>query len=92
LEGGDSHDEDEGDFDLHFDRYDTPMMEAGEADESVQSAINSILDLPQGTRIETPDLNNITGLLDSMDECDQVQNDQERDPVTEAAVNSIPQF
>jgi hypothetical protein len=55
----------------------------------VQNAINSILEtLPQGDRIHTPDLNNISGLLDSMDD-DAVS---ESDPATEAAVNSIPQF
>ena len=55
----------------------------------LQNAINSILDtLPQGDRIHTPDLNNITGLLDSMDD-DAVS---ESDAATEAAVNSIPQF
>ena len=57
---------------------------------SVQNAINSILDtLPQGERMETPDLNNITGFLDSMDDVADGVHYQERDPVTEAAVNSI---
>lgn len=57
---------------------------------SVQNAINSILDtLPQGERMETPDLNNITGFLDSIDDVTDSVHDQERDPVTEAAVNSI---
>lgn len=57
---------------------------------SVQNAINSILDtLPQGERMETPDLNNITGFLDSIDDVTDGVQDQERDPVTEAAVNSI---
>merc|ERR1719483_337143 len=52
-------------------------------------AINSILDtLPQGDRIETPDINNITGLFDSIED----ETATERDPMTEAAVNSIPQF
>lgn len=77
----DEHHQDDvvDDFDLNFGHND-----------SVQSAINSILDLPQGERIETPDLSNFTGLLDSIDDCDV--HDQERDPVTEAAVNSIPKF
>ena len=64
--------------------------------DSVQNAINSILgDLPQGERIETPDLNNIAGLWDSLEEgmpgmaASAPQN--EHDPVTEAAVNSIMQ-
>eukprot|EP00095_Tigriopus_kingsejongensis_P004733 maker-scaffold719_size106944-snap-gene-0.25 protein:Tk04733 transcript:maker-scaffold719_size106944-snap-gene-0.25-mRNA-1 annotation:"hypothetical protein BRAFLDRAFT_85667" len=80
---------DEHDFDLAFGRYDTPTMGAeGDAD-SVQNAINSILDLPQGERMETPDLNNITGLLDSMEE----EGDHSgQDAATEAAVNSIPRF
>ena len=57
--------------------------------DSVQNAINSILDtLPQGDRIETPDINNITGLFDSIED----ETAAERDPMTEAAVNSIPQF
>ena len=58
--------------------------------DSVQNAINSILDtLPQGERMETPDLNNITGFLDSIDDVTDGVHDQERDPVTEADVNSI---
>ena len=40
----------------------------GTSADSVQNAINSILDtLPQGDRIETPDINNITGLFDSIE-------------------------
>lgn len=54
-----------------------------------ESAINSILDMQ---RMETPDLNNIAGLLDSIGEVDEDVLNQERDPVTEAAVNSIPRF
>lgn len=62
----------------------------GTSADSVQNAINSILDtLPQGDRIETPDINNITGLFDSIEDN---ENGPERDPITEAAVNSIPQF
>ena len=80
------------------------QMGAGEEDDvvaaafgtdSVQNAINSILDtLPQGDRIETPDINNITGLFDSIDDDNgNGAGQQERcDPLTEAAVNSIPQF
>lgn len=77
------------DFDLGFGRYDTPTM-SGEGDaDSVQNAINSILDLPQGERMDTPDLSNITGLLDSMEEEGEHAG---QDAVTEAAVNSIPRF
>ena len=87
---GDSHDEDDDDDDdvgLHG-HHDAIFASDGDPD-SVQNAINSILDtLPQGDRIHTPDLNNITGLLDSIDD-DAVS---ESDPATEAAVNSIPQF
>lgn len=90
LEEGDSHDEDDDDDDdvgLHG-QHDAIFASDGDPD-SVQNAINSILDtLPQGDRIQTPDLNNITGLLDSIDD-DVVS---ESDPATEAAVNSIPQF
>ena len=61
----------------------------GTSADSVQNAINSILDtLPQGDRIETPDINNITGLFDSIED----ENGPERDPITEAAVNSILSF
>ncbi len=42
------------------------LEEAG--DEDVQSAINSILDIQgEGGRIETPDFNNLAGLLDSIE-------------------------
>ena len=79
---------------------DPDMGDIGTADEddvvaaafgadSVQNAINSIL--VDGDRIDTPDINNITGLLDSIDDQDDMSV-AERDPVTEAAVNSIPQF
>ena len=87
---GDSHDEDEDDDDDDdvVGHHDAIYASDGDPD-SVQNAINSILDtLPQGDRIHTPDLNNITGLLDSIDD-DAVS---ESDPATEAAVNSIPQF
>eukprot|EP00096_Caligus_rogercresseyi_P008799 TRINITY_DN2844_c0_g1_i8.p1 TRINITY_DN2844_c0_g1~~TRINITY_DN2844_c0_g1_i8.p1 ORF type:complete len:439 (+),score=203.25 TRINITY_DN2844_c0_g1_i8:474-1790(+) len=50
--------------------------------EDVQSAINSILD---DDRVQTPDINNIAGLLDSF-------SDATSDPATESAVNSIPRF
>ena len=56
--------------------------------DSVQNAINSILDTLPSDRIETPDINNITGLFDSIED----DTASERDPMTEAAVNSIPQF
>ncbi len=68
---------------------DDDVVAAAFGNDSVQNAINSILDtLPQGDRIETPDINNITGLFDSIE--DEAATD--RDPMTEAAVNSIPQF
>ncbi len=55
-----------------------------------QNAINSILDtIPQGDRMHTPDLNNLTGFLDSIEDDDIIN---ESDPAIEAAVNSIPQF
>ena len=61
----------------------------GDAD-SVQNAINSILDtMPQGERMDTPDMDNIAGFLDSIDD---VTGADGADPVTEAAVNNIPQF
>ena len=80
-----------GGEDFEFDRFDTPTIgmvgDDGGDNDSVQNAINSILDLPQDERMETPDLNNIAGLLDSME-----REQQEQDPATEAAVNSIPRF
>lgn len=75
---------------------DDDVVAAAFGTDSVQNAINSILDtLPQGHRIETPDINNITGLFDSIE--DETTGSAstpttERDPMTEAAVNSIPQF
>jgi len=39
--------------------------------------------------MHTPDLNNLTGFLDSIEDDDIIS---ESDPATEAAVNSIPQF
>ena len=90
----DSHDEDdEDDVDDVLQGVsmgdDVVAAAFGTTADSVQNAINSILDtLPQGDRIETPDINNITGLLDSIED----ETGQERDPITEAAVNSIPQF
>jgi hypothetical protein len=90
---GDSHEddddeEDEDDDDALRGHHDVIFAADGDPD-SVQNAINSILDtLPQGDRIHTPDINNITGLLDSIDD----DNVSESDAATEAAVNSIPQF
>lgn len=62
----------------------TPNLDSEPADnDSVQNAINSILDLPDRGGVQTPDdLNNLTGLLDSM-ESDEV------DPSLDAAVASI---
>jgi hypothetical protein len=88
LEGDDS-DEDVDDEDVGLHGHHDAMFASDGDPDSVQNAINSILDtLPAGDRIQTPDLNNITGLLDSMDD-DVVS---ESDAATEAAVNSIPQF
>ena len=88
----DSHDEDDVDDVLegvNMGEDDVVAAAFGTTADSVQNAINSILDtLPQGDRIETPDINNITGLLDSIED----ETGHERDPITEAAVNSIPQF
>jgi len=41
-----------------------------------------------GICIETQDINNISGLIDSIED----ETAAVRDPMTEAAVNSIPQF
>jgi len=58
----------------------TPTSETGDND-SVQNAINSILDMHDRGGMQTPDdLNNLTGLLDSM---------EEDDPNLDAAVKSI---
>ena len=95
LDAASSNDEDEDedveDVLQRMENEDDDVVAAafGSSADSVQNAINSILDtLPQGDRIETPDINNITGLFDSIDD----ETAQERDPITEAAVNSIPQF
>jgi hypothetical protein len=62
-------------------RTETPG--AGSDNDSVQNAINSILELHQRGDVQTPDdLNNLTGLLDSMEEDDE-------DPTLDAAVKSI---
>lgn len=89
-----SHDHHDDHQDIFYDDAQHLVVGAGFDDagdnNSVQNAINSILDtLPQGERMETPDLNNITGFLDSIDDVTDGVQDQERDPVTEAAVNSI---
>jgi len=85
----DEDDDDEVDDDvLQMSGTDADVVAAAFGTETVL-AINSILDtLPQGDRIETPDINNITGLFDSIED----ETAAERDPMTEAAVNSIPQF
>ena len=88
------HDHHDDHQDIFYDDSQQLVVGAGFDDagdnNSVQNAINSILDtLPQGERMETPDLNNITGFLDSIDDVTDGVHDQERDPVTEAAVNSI---
>jgi len=41
-----------------------------------------------GICIETQDINNIYGLFDSIED----ETAAEQDPMTEAAINSIPQF
>lgn len=62
-------------------RRNTPNSEAGDND-SVQNAINSILDMHDRGGMQTPDdLNNLTGLLDSIEDDD--------DPNLDAAVKSI---
>ena len=59
--------------------------------DSVQNAINSILDNNlDSNRMDTPDMDNFAGFLDSID--DVTSSDNGQDPVTEAAVNSIPRF
>ena len=96
LEDSQDDDDDEEDDDVddvlqgvNMGEDDVVAAAFGTSADSVQNAINSILDtLPQGDRIETPDINNITGLFDSIED----ENGPERDPITEAAVNSIPQF
>merc|ERR1712150_43925 len=92
----DHHHHDDDHQDIFYDDSHEQLVVGGGFDDhigdtnSVQNAINSILDtLPQGERMETPDLNNITGFLDSIDDVTDGVPDQERDPVTEAAVNSI---
>merc|ERR1711997_764228 len=106
LDAATSNDDDEDDDEVddvlqHMDGTDADVVAAAFGTDSVlgtdsvQNAINSILDtLPQGDRIETPDINNITGLFDSIDDDNgNGAGQQERcDPLTEAAVNSIPQF
>ena len=89
-----SHDHHDDHQDIFYDDAQQLVVGAGFDDagdnNSVQNAINSILDtLPQGERMETPDLNNITGFLDSIDDVTDGVHEPERDPVTEAAVNSI---
>ena len=98
LENDDMDDEDELRFDSQsrtsFDRFDPSGMrfhgespalgsEQGNDNDSVQNAINSILDLHDRGGVQTPDdLNNLHGLLESM-EADH------SDPTLDAAVNSI---
>merc|ERR1711953_112799 len=99
LENDDMDDEDELRFDSQsrtsFDRFDpgsglrfhgeSPALgsEQGNDNDSVQNAINSILDLHDRGGVQTPDdLNNLHGLLESM-EADH------SDPTLDAAVNSI---
>jgi hypothetical protein len=88
----DDNDEvEEGDFDdagrrqvavRKLARTETPG--GGSDNDSVQNAINSILDLQERGDVQTPeDLNNLTGLLDSMEE------EEGEDPTLDAAVKSI---
>ena len=97
-EDGDEDDEDEGDYDSagapkgeflsetagRQQAFARPRTETpGSDNDSVQNAINSILDLHERGDVQTPDdLNNLTGLLDSMD-------DEDEDPTLDAAVKSI---
>ena len=61
----------------------TPGSEVADTD-SVQNAINSILELHDRGGVETPDdLNNLAGLLDSMED------EESADPNLDAAVRSI---
>merc|ERR1712083_781558 len=99
LDNDDMDDDDELRFDTQsrtsFDRFDpsglrfhgdSPALgsEQGNDNDSVQNAINSILDLPDRGGVQTPDdLNNLTGLLDSM------ESDEQADPIIDAAVASI---
>ncbi len=69
LEGREDEEDEESESVL-----DLPSLEEG-GDDDVQSAINSILDIQgEGGRIETPDFNNLAGLLDSIeaDEAEKV--------------------
>ena len=97
-EDGDEDDEDEGDYESagapkgeflsetagRQQAFARPRTETpGSDNDSVQNAINSILDLHERGDVQTPDdLNNLTGLLDSMD-------DEDEDPTLDAAVKSI---
>ena len=99
LENDDMDDEDELRFDAQsrtsFDRFDpsglrfhsdSPALgsEQGNDNDSVQNAINSILDLHDRGGVQTPDdLNNLHGLLESMEA------DHTGDTTLDAAVNSI---
>jgi len=98
LDNDDMDDDDELRFDTQsrtsFDRFDpsglrfhgdSPALgsEQGNDNDSVQNAINSILDLPDRGGVQTPDdLNNLHGLLESMER-------DHSDPTLDAAVNSI---
>lgn len=68
---------------LRSSRVGTPGSEEPGDNDSVQNAINSILDMPDRGGMQTPDdLNNLTGLLDSIEE-------EDPDPNLDAAVKSI---
>lgn len=72
----------------------TPISDQGDTD-SVQNVVNSILDMQDCGGIQTPDdLNNLTGLLDSMEE-EEAREDSganNQDPSLDAAVKSIQDF
>ena len=64
------------------------LSEPGDTD-SVQNVVNSILDMHDCERIETPDdLNGLAGLLDSMEE----DEGEDVDPSVDAAIKSIQDF
>ena len=73
----------------------TPISDQGDTD-SVQNVVNSILDMQDCGGIQTPDdLNNLTGLLDSMEEEEAREEGggaTDQDPSLDAAVKSIQDF
>jgi hypothetical protein len=65
-------------------RTETPQSD----NDSVQNAINSILDMQERGDVQTPeDLRNLTGLLDAME--GEEEEGEDADPTLDAAVKSI---